>query len=193
MLVDLDLRKPSVDTFFGLEGRPGLTNVVLGDVTATDALVPVDLDGPNASRNGDSNGRVSSWRDDGLLLVLPAGPLPPDPGEFIGSRRLSDTLVQLRRKVDLLLIDSPPLLRVGDAMRLSSFADGVILMTHLNLIRRGTLAETRRLLETMPVRKLGFVVTGSQREDKSHYGGRYAAGYTGYQQERVGESRSVPH
>jgi Mrp family chromosome partitioning ATPase len=193
LLVDLDLRKPSVATFFGLEGRPGLTNVVLGDVTATDALVAVDLDGPKGTSSGDSNGHVSSWREDGLLLVLPSGPLPPDPGEFIGSRRLSDTLVQLRRKADLVLIDSPPLLRVGDAMRLSSFADGVILLTHLGFIRRGTLAEARRLLETTPARKLGFVVTGSQREDKLNYGAVYGAGYSDERQERFVKSRSAPH
>ena len=96
----------------------------------------------------------------------------------------------MRRRTDLMLIDSPPLLRVGDAMRLSSLVDGVLLLTQLNLIRRGSLAETRRLLDTMPGRKLGFVMTGSQREDRSSYGDRYG-GYGGYKPERTTESRQV--
>ena len=108
---------------------------------------------------------------------MAAGPLPPDPGEFVGTQRLIDILSRLRERADMLIIDSPPLLRVGDAMRLSSYADGVIVVSQLRLVRRGMLAEARRLLETVPVRKLGLVVTGTQREDSSAYGYGYGYGY----------------
>jgi Mrp family chromosome partitioning ATPase len=155
---------------------PGITNAALGDVQLEEVAVPIDIGGGRSNGNGRSNGATPLWVDHGSLVVLPAGPLPPDPGEFVGSHRLTDALAQLREYMDLLVIDAPPLLRVGDAMRLSSFVDGVIVTTQLNLIRRPMLTELRQVLETMPARKLGVVVTGSQREDSSQYGNQYGYG-----------------
>ncbi len=177
VLVDLDLRRPYLDRFFHLGGRPGVTNVALGDVPLSQALVLIDLE-----LGVERNGAPPTWGDGrraehGLLEVMPAGPLPPDPGEFVGTQRLADILLRLRERADIVIIDSPPLLRVGDAMRLSAFVDGVIVVAQLRLVRRGMLAEARRLLETVPVRKLGLVVTGTQREDSSAYGYGYGYGY----------------
>ena len=75
----------------------------------------------------------------------------------------------------MVVIDSPPLLRVGDAMTLSSRADGLILLTRLNTIRRPMLRELSRVLDSVPTTKLGYVVTGSQPE--AGYSGGYGYGY----------------
>ena len=114
--------------------------------------------------------------DPGSLDVLVSGPLPPDPGEFVGTRKLADILAELRRRYDIVLLDSPPLLRVGDAMTLSSRVDGLILLTRLDVVRRPMLRELSRVLESMPLAKLGYVVTGSRDEAAYSYG--YGYGYS---------------
>ena len=169
-LVDLDLRRPFIAEFFSMQGRPGVTNVALRDVELDDALVPVEL-GDAPALVGDE--RWPSVDDEArrMLFVLPAGPVPVDPGEFVGSRRLSEILVQLRERFELIIVDAPPLLGVGDAVRLSSQVDGVVLVTRPSLMRRGMLTELRRLLDRMPAHRLGFVVTGSQRDDAAYYHG----------------------
>ena len=102
--------------------------------------------------------------DRGRLDVLVSGPLPPDPGEFVGTQRLADILTALRNRYDIVVLDSPPLLRVGDAMTLSARADGLIVLTRLNTVQRPMLRELSRMLESAPTTKLGYVVTGARSE-----------------------------
>ena len=126
-LVDLDLRRPYIHRFFHLLHGRGVTDVALGRVTLDDALTEIDM-AQSAFAAGDG--------DHGSLHVLASGPLPPDPGEFVATRKLANILAELRNRYDMVVIDSPPLLRVGDAMTLSSRADGLILLTRLNAIKR---------------------------------------------------------
>ena len=125
VLVDLDLRRPFVDRFFGLVGRPGITEAVLGRVPLSQALVNVKLPGVPGIEQPSSNGNAAD-RAPGWLQVLPAGIVPPDPAEFVGTRGLAEMLLQLRDPADVDLIDAPPLLPVSDAMTLSSAVDGVV-------------------------------------------------------------------
>jgi tyrosine-protein kinase len=165
-LVDLDLRRPFLARFFRLEDRPGLTQVALGYAELDDALSVIPID---ASSNG-SEGQNGNADLGGLLQVLSAGPIPPDPGEFVNSHVVDDILGRVRERSDIVLIDAPPLLRVGDAMALSAKADGIILVTRLRVVRRPMLKEIRRLLEVAPAAKLGFVLTGAQEEEGYGYG-----------------------
>jgi Mrp family chromosome partitioning ATPase len=112
-----------------------------------------------------------------VLQILPAGPAPPDAGEFVGTKALADILEQLAERADLVLIDAPPLLHVGDAMTLSARVDAVLLVTRLNVVRRPMLAEVRRVLHSCPAPRLGFVLTGAHLDDAYGYGG-----YSYYQQ-----------
>lgn len=173
-LVDLDLRRPYLDRFFRLSIARGITDVALGTATLEDALVRIDL---STGLSGEHLGTLArssaaaAGDDAGSLDVLPAGPLPPDPGEFVGTMKVADIILELSRRYELVIIDSPPLLRVGDAMTLSSRVDGIVLLTRLNVVKRPMLRELRRLLDSAPARKLGYVVTGTRR------GGKYADGY----------------
>jgi capsular exopolysaccharide synthesis family protein len=155
ILVDLDLRHPGIDRFFALGDRPGLTSVGEGEVDLVDALSAVDLQTSSTTAN------------DGVLEILTVGPAPSDPGEFLSSSFVPDALAALAARCDLLLIDTPPLLAVSDAMTIATRTDALILVVGVNQIRRAKLAETRRLLETCPAFKLGFIATGSNG------GGRY--------------------
>jgi capsular exopolysaccharide synthesis family protein len=169
LLVDLDLRRPALNRFFRIEGNPGVTDVALGRTNLADALHFIPL----THSAGDVTRRGGDPSAPGTLRVLPSGASPPDPGEFIATNALSGVLRALRDETDLVLIDTPPLLPVGDAMTLSAEVDAVILVVRLNVIRRPILREVRRRLATSPAMKLGFVLTGTEREGGYGYAKYY--------------------
>lgn len=173
VLVDLDLRRPSLDRFFKLEGRTGLAHVALGHASLRDAVAQVAI--PKLDRSAPSVAGNGMNAAPGLLHVLPAGPPPPDAGEFIATRALGAILDELAEHADSVVIDAPPLLLVGDAMALSARVDGIIVVTRINVVRRRMLAELRRLLETSPAKTLGYVVTGAEAAESYGYAGRYHA------------------
>src|SRR5204863_1787886 len=121
-------RRPSLDRFFDLDGRPGLTQVALGEADLDDVLRPIGF----TARNGHSNGAGPNWNDNGSsikpgeLVVVGSGPIPPNPGEFVGTPVVARIIEDLRKRFDVVVIDSPPALQVGDAMALSTSVDGVL-------------------------------------------------------------------
>jgi succinoglycan biosynthesis transport protein ExoP len=166
VLVDLDLRQPTIANFFDLHGRPGITDVVLGRAELATALTTIRLP-VQASLPQSANGRVGST---GRIRVLPSGPLPANPGELVGTQSLARVLDGLRADAEFVLLDAPPLLSVGDAMTLSARADAILLVTHLGIVQRKMLADVSRELAASPARKLGFVVTGADVRDTYGYG-----------------------
>jgi len=176
ILVDLDLRAPYLDRFFGLTGRPGVTDVVLGNATLDEALVPVVVPGapdPGARRNG--HGHTPSGS---LLHVLIAGEPPSDPSTLLSSKALATLLSDVRERAELIVIDTPPVLPVADTMALTPQADAYMVVSKLDLVRRPMLHEMRRELNTARAIGLGVVVTDAEAESGYGYGGAY--GYGGY-------------
>lgn len=175
-LVDLDLRRPYLHRFFDLIHAKGVTDVALGQSSVEGALATIDTGAGLLLANGIGPEENANH---GVLHVMPSGPLPPDPGEFAGTVRLAKILADLRATHDIVIIDSPPILRVGDAMAMSAQTDGIVVVTRLKVVRRPILRELRRVLDTTPVPKLGFVVTGGDDDDPygSAYGYRYGYGY----------------
>jgi polysaccharide biosynthesis transport protein len=157
ILVDLDLRHPGIDAFFSLGGRPGLTSVAAGEIGLTHALSVVDV------RPEDSTAYA------GVLEVLTVGTAPPDPGEFLSSELVADALVELSERCDVLLIDAPPMLAVGDAMTIATQTDALLLVVDVNAVRRATLTEMRRVLDACPALTLGLVATGCNGADLRGY------------------------
>jgi succinoglycan biosynthesis transport protein ExoP len=182
-LVDLDLRRPFLHRFFDIGGQPGLTQVALGHAKLEDALTPIPLMRPgkltdplndplgDANGNGHANGRV-----EGLLEVLGSGPIPPNVDEFVGTKAVAEILAELRRRSDVVIIDSTPLLVVGDAMALTGSVDALLVVARANVVRRPMLRELHRLLEASPALKLGYVVTGATAGG-GYYGYEGSYGY----------------
>jgi capsular exopolysaccharide synthesis family protein len=166
-LVDLDLRRAGLKDVVAFPEQPGLTNVALGDAELLNALAYVEIPPEEVSRK---NGRPQTPL---ALEVLPAGPLPPNPGEFSGTNSVAEILARLRERSELVLIDAPPLLPVGDAIALSSRVDEIIIVVRVSTIRRPILRELRRVLEACPAEKLGFVLTDVPTERSSQYHGYY--------------------
>jgi Mrp family chromosome partitioning ATPase/capsular polysaccharide biosynthesis protein len=196
VLVDLDLRRPFLDKFFDLTG-PGVTQVALGHVSLDEALAQIAITDPDPNgeqlgdqRNGSANGngQPSAKPVKGVLEVLPSGPIPPDPGEFVGTQALAEILEQLRERADIVLIDAPPVLYVGDAMTLSNKVDGIVVVTRLQVVRRHMLGELGRQLATVPTPVLGFVVTGAGEDEGYGYG--YGYGYHAKPYEQSSKARA---
>ncbi len=158
-LVDLDLRRPYVANFFGLIGAAGLTDVALGHVELAAALHAVRVD------------------DATVFDVLPSGPLPPNPGEFAQSATLAQILLDLRERYDVVIVDSPPMLKVGDPLALCARVDAVVLVARMNVLRRPMAAEVRRLLASVPAARLGVILTGAEQDDAYGYAYGYQHGY----------------
>jgi succinoglycan biosynthesis transport protein ExoP len=180
-LLDADLRRPMLKKLFHVEDGPGLVDAVVGRVSLEEALVRVELpdeEAISANGAGDAGGK---------LELLAGGPMPPSPAEFLKSKKVSETIARLSERSDLVLIDTPPLLPVSDALTLmlSANIDCAIIGARLGSVRRQALTETRRILDTAPVVKLGFFATGTQTRDG------YAGGYGYYYASHGGERDAV--
>jgi capsular exopolysaccharide synthesis family protein len=121
LLVDADLRRPSIARLTGLEGAAGLTNLLLGDV--------------------DLESVVQTWGHE-TLDVLPSGVVPPNPGALLGSGQLAKVVVDLRKAYEFVIIDSAPLLPLSDPLLLAQHVDGVIVVARAGKTRITRLKET---------------------------------------------------
>jgi succinoglycan biosynthesis transport protein ExoP len=176
-IVDLDLRRPYLDRFFGTPREPGFTNVALGQVTVDEVLHEVDLSRmPGLSRTSESSdrARVSTI---GTLHIVAGGLQPPDPADILDSEVLETFLASLKHRFDIILIDTPPLLPVSDGMIISRRVDAMLVVVRLVMAKRSTLAEFRRVLSLSPAHRLGFVETGAPHSQAYGYGsyGGYAS------------------
>lgn len=158
VLVDLDLRRPALASLFDAHRLTGLTDVAVGRTALTEALFPVEL--PALDRTGQG---FREWDSpsEGSLHLLPTGPLPLGPGEFVASAALADSVLgPLREQFDYVLVDSPPACVVGDALRLAARADAIVAVTRFGVASRTSLNDLQRQLAAAPTPTLGVVVAG---------------------------------
>jgi Mrp family chromosome partitioning ATPase len=148
-LIDLDLRRPKLGPYFGLQWNVGVSDVVRGDSTVGDALCRVPLDHDNGANGAGRNGAV--------MDVLPAGAELSDPGEFVGSPELQPLFAELRDRYGVVLVDVPPALSAGDAVALSNVADALLVVARPETLSRARARELRRVLDNCRARKLGVV------------------------------------
>ena len=170
LIIDADIRKPRVHRLLNIQNGHGLSTYLTGQSTAESVVHQVPLKGGNGNGSGDSA------VDGGQLFVIPAGPLPPNPAELLGSRRMRNMLQLLRQEFDYILIDTPPVLPVSDAVPLAVMSDGVV------LVIRGQhtpVAVSRKSLDRLlkvRAKVLGVVLNGVDvtSGDYSDYGHYYA-------------------
>jgi capsular exopolysaccharide synthesis family protein len=173
-LVDLDLRRPALNRFFGIEGRFGVTDVALGEVEAARALHTVDI--PDCS---------------GTLEVMPTGPLPPHPADFLEAAAVGELLQELAADHDIVLIDAAPVLPVSDSVILSKQVDALVVVARVSTLKRHVLADFHHALSALPVTKLGFILTAAE-DEAAGYGGYGSYGtYGSYTQNGPAEQRAA--
>ncbi len=164
LLVDADVRRPSIDKVLRLRCTGGLSTILRS------------RDNP-AVRDNKTASDVFPLRLTGIpnLFVVPAGPLESDSAEFIGSKVMQDLLQEWNMQFDHIIIDSPPVSLVADTVRLSVSADSVILVVRWGHTPQGALARAQELLSQVNAPVMGVVFNAA---DLSSHSGRY--GYYGY-------------
>ena len=175
IIVEADLRRPVVHTYLGLSNEVGVSSVAAGSTSLADALqvVQVNRFGPPDSRSS-ANGTKSKSLFPRAVLAITSGPLPPNPTELVASARMRQLLNEAASKADYVLVDSPPLLSVADAIPLAGHVDAVLLAARLSRTTIEEAREVRAILSRLgdEVRPIGLVATGA----KPH-GSYYRYGY----------------
>lgn len=150
VLVDADLRRPTLHQVFGLGNETGLTTMMMEDAAlASPPLQATGIEG---------------------LAVLPSGPLPPNPAELMGSRRMEEVIITLAEQADQVFFDTPPVVAVTDAAVLATKVDGVLLVVSAGKTRREYARTAVQRLEQINARLVGTVLTNLQM----------GAGFRGY-------------
>jgi capsular exopolysaccharide synthesis family protein len=160
LLIGADLRRPGLEKLFGLQSRGGLSTLISGGDKCEDVIIPF-TDVPN-------------------LWILPAGPIPPQPAELLGSTVMKDYLVRWRTEFDHIIIDTPPCLSVTDAVILSPEADQIILVARAGKTTKLALRRACGLLLQVKARVMGIVLNAlnlDSAESYYYYGGRYSNSY----------------
>jgi tyrosine-protein kinase len=157
VVVSCDLRRPQVSQALGLSEEPGLTSIVLGQQTLSQAIQPVP-------------GRPG-------MHVLGTGPLPPNPAELLSTTAVHEVLADLREQFDLVLIDSPPILPVTDAAVLSSLTDATLLVVAADQTRQGQLRSAAEKFSQLSVPVIGTVINKMTKSAGASYGYGYGYGH----------------
>ncbi len=139
ILVDCDLRRPSLHKLFGLAHKRGLTTMMVDDKALADPPL----------------------QDTGVagLRLLASGELPPSPSDLLGSQRMDRVLAMLRERADVVLLDAPPVLAASDAAILATKVDGVLLVVAAGQTKRDGVQAAKAKLEKVNARVLGAVLT----------------------------------
>lgn len=165
LLIDGDLRKPKIHHYFSIPNAPGLTNY-LGAAANSRASQKVDLFSiihPTEYKN---------------LSVIASGSIPPNPAEVLGSEMMSEFLKDVSQHFDYIIIDTPPINVVSDALPVIRESDGVVMVIRSNSSTHPELQKALDSLKFIDAKILGFVVN-YESESKSKYG-YYKYNYNDY-------------
>lgn len=157
LLVDADLRRPTVATTFGITDNHGLTNYL-------------------ANANSEPGSIIHHTRMT-TLDVVTSGPVPPNPAELLASGRMTTLIAELREQYDVVIFDVPPFLMVTDAQVLMSKMDGVTVVVSGGQTIKGALQRTTDMLKLADAPVLGFIYNDRNRKKNSGNGYGYGYGY----------------
>lgn len=169
VLVDGDMRRPTVSKYLGLVGSVGFSTVLSGGASLHEALQPTRFP---------------------RLTVLTAGAIPPNPSELLGSQAAKRVLGELREQFDFVIVDSPPLLAVTDSAILATNADGALIMVRFGETKREQLTHAVNILGSVGATLLGAVFTMTPARSGSYYHYNYKYYGSDHPREGSGEESS---
>ncbi|MCH1624899.1 CpsD/CapB family tyrosine-protein kinase [Fredinandcohnia sp. SECRCQ15] len=141
LLIDTNLKKPSVHMTFNLDNSIGLTDILRGKQSFDDAVVKTEF---------------------GRLEVLPSGPIPFNSSELIGSRTMFDLIESTLKRYDIVIFDSPSILESSDTKILANLCDGVILVIKSGKTETKKAIEAKRLLDIAKAKIIGVILNNSK-------------------------------
>ncbi|MDQ0413821.1 CpsD/CapB family tyrosine-protein kinase [Mesobacillus stamsii] len=148
LLVDADLRKPTVHYTFNLTNTFGLTSVLSKQMQLVEAVDDSEIDN---------------------LGILTSGPIPPNPAELLGSKAMNQFLVEAREHFDVIIFDTPPVLAVTDAQVLANKCDGSILVVYSRRTEMDGAIKGKELLENTKSKLLGVVLNHKKLQSSDYY------------------------
>ena len=152
LLIDADMRRPKVHGVFKMKQQPGLSNVMVGNAKASESVHKTAVPG---------------------LWVMSAGRLPPNPAELLGSQRFRDFVTSLKQHFDLILIDSPPVMAVADAVIAAHAATGVVFVVGAEMTSRHAARAALEHLEQGRAHFVGAILNRVDLERNSYYYSNY--------------------
>lgn len=147
LIIDCDLRNPSIHKMFRLNNIYGLTDILAKDRAVDKCIQETELEN---------------------LYVLTAGSTPPNPAEILSSEKMKNLIEDLKNIYDYIFIDTPPIGLVTDAGVLSSFIDGVVLVVKSESVEKKYLEETKKKLDAVDARILGAILNSYKSEQKDY-------------------------
>lgn len=158
-LVDLDLRRPRLSEYLKIEKHKGMSNYLIGKADLEEIILRFD------------NNRFD---------LIPSGPIPPNPSELVASKKLEEMLTKLKNKYDYIILDSPPIGMVSDAMFISKISGYLILVVRHNVTYKPLLAGLIDELERNQIKGVNLVYNEVPLNKKGYYryGGRYGYHYS---------------
>ncbi|AOF48247.1 tyrosine protein kinase [Tetragenococcus halophilus] len=149
LLVDADLRKPTIHKTFQVSNEAGLSTLLSSGVKMEETVQKTVVEN---------------------LFILTSGPKPPNPSELLGSAKMNQIMEEARNIFDIVIFDMPPVVAVTDAQIMSSKADGTLLVVRENWTRKDALSKAKELLDLVQARVLGVIYNGSEQgKDKAYY------------------------
>ena len=169
LLIDGDLRKPKIHHYFSVPNSPGLTNYLSNIISGRGNMDLFGVIRPTEYKN---------------LCILSSGSIPPNPAELLGSEIMSEFLDEVSKDFDYIIIDTPPVNVVSDALPLIRESDGVVLVVRSNQSSHPELQKALSALEFIDAKILGFVVNHVETKSNRMYTngtyGGYKYGYSAY-------------
>ncbi|MFV8806044.1 CpsD/CapB family tyrosine-protein kinase [Aerococcus urinaeequi] len=150
LIVDADLRKPTLHKTFKLNNNVGLTTALVNDEYSLESAI--------------------QYSEDFDLYILPSGPIPPNPAELVGSQEFSALLDQITELFDLVIFDTPPLHSVTDGQIITSKVDGTILVVRQNYVRRDQVVEAKVSLDNVKANLIGYILNDVPINKNKGYG-----------------------
>lgn len=157
LLIDCDLRKPRIAKVFGITSKMGLSNALRNFCTVKEAIHTTQYEN---------------------LSVMPSGHIPPNPAELLSSKEMQDMLTELKKEYRYILMDTPPVNLLADALLLASSASGTVMVTRQGVTDHKSLQEALDKLKFSGSKVLGFLLNDASEDSGSYY--RYNLGYGRY-------------
>ncbi len=156
ILLELDLHKPRVHKGLGMENTIGFSTIAIGKTTLEECIKP-------------------TYQED--LDVILAGPLPPNPSEIVVSKALTNLLAYCKEHYEYVIIDTPPVGLITDALVLMKHADVTIFVLNTKVAYRNAIANAHEIVQMNKTSHFGFILNGVKRKKSKYYYNRYSYGY----------------